>query len=82
VAWLVKTVLTEDDRRNLKVIVLELLEIRKLLEGLAETLVKLSDKELLKALNANKGDLKESQVDAYREKLEKQVDLTEKEFRL
>ena len=77
-----KTVLTEEDRRSLRGIALELLEIRKLLEGLAETLVKLSDKELLKALNASRGDLKENQVDAYREKLEKQVDLTEKEFRL
>jgi hypothetical protein len=82
VAWLGKIVLTEADKRNLRGIALELLEIRKLLEGLAETLVKLSDKELLKALNASKGDLKENQVDAYREKLEKQVDLTEKEFRL
>jgi hypothetical protein len=80
VAQLVKTVLTEEERRNLKVIALELLEIRKLLEGLAETLVKLSDKELLKALNASKDDFKENQVDAYREKLEKQVDLAEKEF--
>jgi hypothetical protein len=77
-----KTVLTEEDRRSLRCIALELLEIRKLLEGLAETLVKLSDKDLLKALNASKGDLKEKQVDAYREKLEKQVDFTEKEFRL
>ena len=79
---MVKIVLTEEDKRNLRGIALELLEIRKLLEGLAETLVKLSDKELLKALNASRGDLKENQVDAYRERLEKQVDLTEKEFRL
>jgi hypothetical protein len=78
---LVNTVLTEDDKRNLKVIALELLEIRKLLNGLVETLVGLSDKELLKALNAEKGDFKEKQVDNYKEKLEKQVDIAEKEFR-
>jgi hypothetical protein len=78
---LVNTVLTEDDKRNLKVIALELLEIRKLLNGLVETLIGLSDKELLKALNAEKGDFKEKQVDNYKEKLEKQVDIAEKEFR-
>ena len=78
---MVKTVFTEEDKRNLKVIALELLEIRKLIEELAETLVNLSDKELLKSLNASEKDLKENQVDNYRETLEKQVDIAEKEFR-
>jgi hypothetical protein len=83
VAGLVKTVLTEQDKRDLKVIALELLEIRRLVEALAEKLVNLSDKELLKLLNANQDDdLKENQVDRYKETLEKQVDIDEKEFRL
>jgi hypothetical protein len=82
VAWLVKTVLTEQDKRDLKVIALELLEIRKLVEKLAETLVNLSDKELLKLLNANQeDDLKENQIDRYEETLEKQLDIDKKEFR-
>ena len=81
-AWLVKTVLTEQDKRDLKVIALELLEIRKLVEKLAETLANLSDKELLKLLNANQeDDLKENQIDRYEETLEKQLDIDEKEFR-
>jgi len=79
---LVKTVLTEQDKRGLKVIASELLEIRKLIDRLAENLVKLSDKELLKFFNASQDDdLKENQVDRYKEKLEKQLDIAEKEFR-
>jgi hypothetical protein len=79
---LVKTVLTEQDKRDLKVIALELFEIRKLIDRLAEILVNLSDKELLKSLNASQEDLKENQVDNYKETLEKQLDIAEKEFQL
>jgi glutathionyl-hydroquinone reductase len=79
---LAKTVLTEQDKRDLKVIALELLEIRKLLEKLAETMVNLSDKELLRHFNANQENLKEKQLDNYKETLEKQIDIAEKEFRL
>ena len=79
---MVKTVLTEQDKRDLKVIGLELLEIRKLVDKLAETLVKLSDKELLKSFNAIGQDvLKEKQIDKCEETLEKQFDIIEKEFR-
>ena len=79
---MVKTVLTEEEKRELKGIALELLEIRKLIDKLAETLVKLSDKELLKFFNAGQDDVKENQVGRYRETLEKQLDIAEKEFRL
>jgi hypothetical protein len=81
VAWLAKTVFTEEDKRNLKVIAMELFEIRKLIMELAETLVKISDKELLKILNSNQDDLKEKLVDNYKEKLEAKLDIAEKEFR-
>jgi hypothetical protein len=81
VTWLVKTVFTEEDKRNLKGIAFELLELRKLIEDLAETLVNLSDKELMKIFNASQNDLKERQVDGYKETLEKQLDIAEKEFR-
>ena len=72
----------EQDKRDLKVIALELFEIRKLIDRLAEILVNLSDKELLKSLNASQDDLKENQVDNYKETLEKQLDIAEKEFQL
>ena len=76
-----KTVFTEEDKRNLKVIAMELFEIRKLIMELAETLVKISDKELLKILNSGQDDLKEKLVDNYKEKLEAKLDIAEKEFR-
>ena len=77
-----KTFMTELEKRDLKIISLELLEIRKLVDELAETLVNLSDKELLKLCNANQdNEIKEKQADKYKEKLEKQLDIAEKEFR-
>jgi hypothetical protein len=78
---LVKTVFTDEDKRNLRRIALELNEIRKLIEALTEKMVNLSDKELLRILNANQDALKEKHVDSYKEALEKQIDIAEKEFR-
>jgi hypothetical protein len=81
VAYLLKTVFTEEDKRTLKVIALELLEISKLVDKLAETLVNLSDKELLRFLNSNqKDDIKEEQVDRYKLTLEKQIDIAKEDF--
>jgi len=51
---------TEEDKIHLKAIVLELYEIRKLIEKLAETIVNLSDKELLKNLKASQENLKKN----------------------
>jgi hypothetical protein len=73
--------LTDEEKRELRSIASELLEIRKLVDKLAETLVNLSDKQLLKFCNAVQDDLKENQVDRYKETLEKQLDIAEKEFR-
>lgn len=81
VTWLVKIVLSDEERRNLRCVALELYEIRRLVIELAERLVNLSDKELLKILDASENDLKENQVENYKEILEKQVDIAEKEFR-
>jgi hypothetical protein len=75
------TVFTEEDKRTLKVIALELLEIRKLIEELTEKVVNLSDKELLRILSTTQDDLKEKQVDDYKETLERQLYIAEKEFR-
>jgi len=77
---LVKTVFTEEDKRNLRGIALELQEIRKLIEELAETLVNLSDKDLMKSLNADQIGLKENEVLRCREKLEEQLDSTKKDL--
>jgi hypothetical protein len=81
VAWLVRTVFTDEDKKNLKVIAAELIELRKLIEELTESLVNVSDKKLMKMLNASQDDLKENKVLNFKEKLEKQIDIAEKEFR-
>jgi hypothetical protein len=81
VTGLAKTVFTDEEKRNLKAIALELKELRKLVMELAETLVNLSDKELMKIFNTSQIDLKENQVAGCREKLEEQLDAAEKEFR-
>jgi hypothetical protein len=81
VTWLVRTVFTDEDKRNLKVIAAELIELRKLIEELTESLVNVSDKKLLKMLNASQDDLEENKVLNFKEKLEKQIDIAEKEFR-
>ena len=78
---MVRTVFSDEDKRNLKVIAAELIELRKLIEELTESLVNVSDKKLLKMLNASQDDLKENKVLNYKEKLEKQIDIAEKEFR-
>ena len=78
---MVRTVFTDDDKKNLKVIAAELIELRKLIEELTESLVKVSDKKLMKMLNASQDDFKENKVLNYKEKLEKQIDIAEKEFR-
>jgi hypothetical protein len=81
VALLVRTVFTDEDKRNLKVIAAELTELRKLIEELTESLINVSDKKLLKMLNASQDDLEENKVLNFKEKLEKQIDIAEKEFR-
>ena len=78
---MVRTVFTDDDKRNLKVIAAELIDLRKLIEELTESLVTVSDKKLLKMLNASQDDLEENKVLNFKEKLEKQIDIAEKEFR-
>ena len=59
----------------------ELHELRKVVMELAETLVKMNDKELLKSLNSSQEGVGENKVLNYKEKLEKQIDLANKEFR-
>ena len=76
-----KTVITIEEKSSIKAIALELMEIRKLIEELAEKLVNLSDKKLMESFNATENDLKENKVLSYKETLERQVDFAEKEFR-
>jgi len=77
---LVNTTLTEEDKSILRTLAVEIVEIRKQLNQLAETLAKLNDKQFLKAFTDNKPDITEKQVDNYQLSLQKQIDATEREF--
>ena len=78
---MVGQIFTDDERRNLRAIAVELHELRKLIMELAEILVKMNDKEFLKNLNAEEDGVEENKVLNYKEKLEKQIDVAEREFR-
>jgi hypothetical protein len=78
---LFKTVLTEEDKKNLRAIAEELKDLRKLVEKLTETVVNLNDKKLLESFQAAPNDLNENKVLSYKETLQKQIDIAEKEMR-
>ena len=59
---MVEPVFTDDERRNLRAIAVELHGLRKLVMELAETLVKMNDKDLLKSLNASQDGVGENQI--------------------
>ncbi|XHH10348.1 MAG: hypothetical protein ACFCUE_06880 [Candidatus Bathyarchaeia archaeon] len=75
-----RTVLTEEERSQLGFIALELAKIRKQLLQLAETLVKISDKQFLETFNVTKEEFTEKQLDNYQLTLQKQADKAESEF--
>jgi glutamate synthase domain-containing protein 3 len=78
---LFKTVFTEEDKKNLRAIAQELKDLRKLIEKLTETMVNINDKKLLESFQATQNDFNENKVLNYKETLQKQVDIAEKEIR-
>lgn len=76
-----KTVLTEEEKFQLKFIALELAEIRKQINQLAENVATLSDKKFLEIFNVSKEDFTEKQLDNYELALQKKADKVESEFR-
>lgn len=79
VTKLVETVFTEEDKRNLKTLAEELPKLRLLVEELTETLEILSDKKLMKSLDASMKDVKEGRVVGFKELLA-ELKLDEKEI--
>ncbi len=81
--WLTKAVLTEEEKRCIVALALELANIRRQLDQLTEALSKLGDKQFFKLFSedSEKGDLTEKQVDNYQLTLQKRADAAEKEFR-
>jgi hypothetical protein len=81
VSWLARTVLPDEEKLQLKIIALELSEIRRQINQLAEGLAKISDKNFLETFNVEKEDFSEKQLDKYELGLLKKADKVESEFR-
>jgi hypothetical protein len=82
VAWLAKTALTEEEKLCIKALALDIADLRKKINELAEALAKMNDKQFKEAFSLEtKEDLTEKQVDRYQLALQKQVDNAENEFR-
>jgi len=76
---LVKTVLTDEDRRNLKILAEEVPKLRLLFEGFLETLEILSDTALMESIRASEKDIQEGKLLGFKELL-KELGLDEKEI--
>jgi len=76
---MVDAVLTEEDRKHLRILTEELLKVRLLLEELVETLEVLGDEELMKSIEAGERDIRKGRLIDFRELL-KELDLNEQEI--
>ncbi len=66
---MVETIFTEEDKRNLKALAEELPKLRIAVEELTATLDVLSDKKLMKSIDASLKDIKEGRVYSYKQLL-------------
>jgi len=76
---LVKAVLTDEDRRNLKILAEEVPKLRLLFESFLETLEILSDTALMESIRASEKDVQEGKLLGFKELL-KELGLDEKEI--
>jgi len=76
---MVEAVLTDEDRRNLRILREELPKVRLLLEELIETLEVLGDEELMKSIKASGRDVQEDRLVGFGELL-KELGLNEQEI--
>ena len=79
VVWLVKAALTDEDRRNLKILAEEIPKLRLLFEGFLETLEVPSNTELMESIRASEKDVQEGRLMGFKE-LIKELGLDEKEI--
>jgi len=75
----VETVFTEEDKRNLRRLAEELPKLRFAIEQLSETLEILSDRKLMKSIDASLKDVREGRVYSYKELLA-ELKIDEKEM--
>lgn len=71
--------MTDEDRRNLRILREELPKVRLLLEELIETLEVLGDEELMKSIKASERDVQEGRLVDFGELL-KELGLNEQEI--
>jgi len=76
---MVEAFLTDEDRRNLRILREELPKVRLLLEELIETLEVLGDGELMKSIKASERDVQEGRLVGFGELL-KELGLNEQEI--
>ncbi len=77
-----RTALTDEEKLCIKALALDIADLRKKINELAEALAKMNDKQFREAFaKETKDDLTEKQVDKYQLALQKQVDNAENEFR-
>jgi len=76
---MVEAVLTDEDRRNLRILREELPKVRLLLEELIETLEVLGDEDLMKSIKASERDVQEGRLVDFGELL-KELGLNEQEI--
>ena len=76
---MVEATLTEEDRKNLRILTEELPKVRLLLEELMETLEVLGDEELMESIKASEKDIQEGRLVGFGELL-KELGLNEREI--
>ena len=76
---MVKVVLTDEDRRNLKTLAEEMPKLRLLVEGLIETLEILSDETLMESIKVSEKDIQKDRLLGFKELL-KELSLNEQEI--
>jgi len=81
VAWMTRTVLTDEEKKCIKALAIDIADLRKQINQLAEALAKMNDKQFKEAFAAEeKIDVTEKQVDNYQLSLQKKVDAAESEL--
>ncbi|KPV64120.1 MAG: hypothetical protein AOA66_0434 [Candidatus Bathyarchaeota archaeon BA2] len=76
---MVKVVLTDEDRRNLKTLAEEMPKLRLLVEGLIETLEILSDETLMESIKVSEKDIQKDRLLGFKE-FPKELSLNEQEI--
>jgi hypothetical protein len=77
-----KTALTDEEKKCIKALAIDIADLRKQINQLAEALAKMNDKQFREAFaQESKNDVTEKQIDNYQLALQKKMDAAESELR-